>query len=148
MNLFVRVIIPLRAIYGRKEYKTDSQSSMSWFVFFSVSSYPDQPTEQRRVPVHLPRESLRWLPIRSHRPPSGCDELHWLKQTRVSLTVSPSQKVCISHLSQSNSNHIGDSNIVFFLFIDVFITSNVQSLSYYFLWLVFPPAECCSEYGG
>lgn len=52
------------------------------FLFFcSVSSDPDQPTEQRWLPVHLPRESLCRLPVRSHRPPPGCDELHWLRLT-------------------------------------------------------------------
>lgn len=29
------------------------------FAPCSVSTYPDQPTEQRRLPIHLPGKSLR-----------------------------------------------------------------------------------------
>lgn len=73
-------------IFWPPRIKSDTNS----FVFvFSMSPNPDQPSEQRRLPVHLPRTSLRWLPVRSHRPAPRRDELHWLKQRTDASSVFP-----------------------------------------------------------
>lgn len=57
--------------------------------FLSMSAYPDQPSEQRWLPVRLPREGIRWLPLCSHRASSCCDEFHWLMNPRKRVHQAP-----------------------------------------------------------
>lgn len=83
---------------------TNCESSV--FIARSVSTYPDQPTEQRRVPVHLPRASLRWLPVRSHRPPPSCDQLHWLKQTHPTQSAPTQKGGYFTHFMQIQTKNV------------------------------------------
>ena len=64
---------------------------------YSLSSHPDQPTEQRRFPVHLSRKGICGLPLCSHCSPSSCDELHRLKLMHPKTRSAPLRGVFSTH---------------------------------------------------